>query len=54
VTGLNAENFLDALKHAASKYFLRVRTDVELRKSFTYRVRSADGGAPATFTVHEY
>jgi len=53
-TGLNAENFFDALKQAASEYFLRVRTDEALRKSFEYRVRSKDGGAPETFTVHEY
>jgi len=53
-TRLNAENFFDALKRAASEYFLRVRTDEALRKSFAYRVRSKDGGAPETFTVQEY
>jgi hypothetical protein len=54
VTGLNAENFYDALKHAASAYFSRVRRDDELRKSFAHRVRSRDGGAPATFIVQEF
>ena len=53
-TSLNAESFFDALNHAASKYFLRLRTDDALRISFDYRVRSKDGGAPATFIVHEY